>query len=262
MGGVRLLILFAGALALWTAALPGPSVGAVASPGGETGLQIKRDSLTGAPLIIRSPGKPLLVLPDISRWDRQRITGVGALLVTKYGDLLKIRPENLRLRGAEHIDGTWYVSYWQTCRGLILYESSLGFSIDSRGRVPSLGALLYPGVQIPEYPKISRDRALSVARTEVPDFEKGHYRLWAENTVIYPDRKRDRVDFYRVYAFNFFPEKILHPASAIGGWAVFVDSQSGRVIRRHLLFKPMGCCVPENWTPPKAEEVYKGILGN
>jgi hypothetical protein len=261
-GAVRSLFLFTGALFFLAPVSAGPTSGAPAGSAVEKGLQIKRDGLTGAPLILRSREKPLLVLPGISGWDRRRITGVGPLLVTKYRSLLRIRPEDLRLKGAERIDGTWYVSYWQTFRGMILYESSLGFSIDNQGRVPSLGALLYPGVTVPELSKVSREKALAAARAQVPDFEKMQYRLLAENTVIYPDRRRDRVDYYRVYAFNFFPEKALHPASAIGGWAVFVDSQTGRVIRKHPLFKPMGCCVPENWTPPKTEEVYKGILGN
>jgi hypothetical protein len=128
--------------------------------------------------------------------------------------------------------------------------------------VVSLGALIYPGVAVPECSPISRDKALAVARKQIPDFKKGNYQVRAENTVIYPDRQKDRVDYYQAYAFNFFPEKALHPASAVGGWAVFVDSRTGRVIQRQPLFKPMGCCVPENWTPPRAEEVYRGILGN
>jgi hypothetical protein len=58
-----------------------------------------------------------------------------------------------------------------------------------------------------------------------------------------------------VYAFNFFPEKALHPASTVGGWAVFVDSQTGKVALFEALLKPLGCCVPEDWVPPKPEEM-------
>ena len=83
----------------------------------------------------------------------------------------------------------------------------------------------------------------------------------AESRLIYPDRKAERIDYYQVYAFNFFPEKALHPASAVGGWAVLVDTQTGRPVLVQTLFKPMGCCVPENWTPPKIEDDYKGNFG-
>jgi hypothetical protein len=238
------------------------STGAEVDPGSENPLIIKVDPLTGLPLTIRGRASPLLVLGHIDQWDRTRITGLGPLLVKKYEALLKIAPEALRLKGADRIDGTWYVSYWQTHRGLIVYESSLGFSIDPQGQVASLGALLYPGIRVPEKPKINRAKALAIAERQIPEFKKKDYRLMAENIIIYPDRKADRLDYYRVYAFNFFPRKALHPASAIGGWAAFVDCQTGKVIQRQPLFKPMGCCIPENWTPPKVEDVYKGVFGN
>jgi hypothetical protein len=228
----------------------------------ENRLSIKWDPLTGAPLTMRGKKGPILEIGPTSGLNRAQITRVGPLLVKKYGALLKIRWDQMRLKGAECISGNWYVSYWQTTQGLIIYESSLGFSIDPQGRVVSLGALLYPGVRVPEQVIIDREKALSVAREHVPDFAKADYRLLAESLVIYPDRKAERVDYYKVYAFNFFPQKALHPASVVGGWAVFVDTQTGKVVQRQTLFKPMGCCVPENWTPPKAEEVYKGILGH
>jgi hypothetical protein len=73
--------------------------------------------------------------------------------------------------------------------------------------------------------------------------------------LIYPVKKINSIDYYRVFAFNFFPEKALHPASTVGGWAVFVDSQSGKVVLFEILLKPLGCCVPEDWVPPKPEEM-------
>ncbi len=228
----------------------------------ENQLSIKWDPLTGAPLTIRGKKSPLLEIGNVSRLSRAQITRIGPILVKKYAPILKIRPDQLRLKAAERISGSWYVSYWQTFQGTIIYESSLGFSIDPKGRVVSLGAILYPRVQVPEKDLIDRKRALKIAQDQIQDFKKFEYRLLAESTVIYPERKADRVDYYRVYAFNFFPEKALHPASAIGGWAVLVDTQTGRPVLVQTLFKPMGCCVPENWTPPKIEDDYKGILGN
>lgn len=225
-------------------------------------LSIKWDSVTGAPLTIRGGKKPLLKIDNVSRLSRERITGIGPLLVKKYASLLKIGPDQLRLKAAERISGTWYVSYWQTFKGLIIYESSLGFSIDPQGRVVSLGAILYPKVQVPDKTCIDRERALKTAQTRIADFKKYEYRLLAESTIIYPERTAGGVTYYRAYAFNFFPKKALHPASVVGGWAVFVDTQTGKPVLEQTLFKPMGCCVPENWTPPKAEDVYKGILGN
>lgn len=225
-------------------------------------LSIRKDPQTGSPLIVRAENRPLLEIKHISRLTRDRITLAGPLLLKKYKTLFLIEPEQLRLKAAEKIDGTWYVSYWQTVNGLIIYESSLGFSIDPKGRINSLGALLYPQVALPEGIKINRNQALKIGAGQVPDFKKQGYTLLAENILVYPVRTPQAFRYFKVYAFNFFPQKALHPASVVGGYAVFVDTQTGRVVRRETLFKPLGCCVPENWVPPKPEDLYKGIFGN
>jgi Zn-dependent metalloprotease len=218
-------------------------------------LSIKRDPLTQAPLIIRGTESNLLEIKHFSKLSRKEITLTGPLLVNKYQSLLQIAPDQLKLKGAEKISDTWYVSYWQTFQGLILYESSLGFSIDSHGRIKSLGALLYPTVQTPMTSKISHEEALKIGQKQIKDYKKLRCRLLAESVLIYPDKKTRSIDYYRVYAFNFFPKEALHPASTAGGWAVFVDSQTGKVVLFETLMKPLGCCVPEDWVPPKPEEM-------
>ncbi len=218
-------------------------------------LTIRWDPLTKAPLIIRGVESNLLEIKDFSKLSRAEITHAGPRLVSKYQSLLQIGPDQLKLKGAEKISDTWYVSYWQTFQGVILYESSLGFSIDLQGRIKSLGAILYPDVQAPVTSKLSHEEALKIGQSQIKDFKKLKCRLVAESVLIYPKRKENSVDYYRVYAFNFFPEKALHPATTEGGWAVFVDSQAGKVVLSEILTKPLGCCVPEDWVPPKPEEM-------
>jgi hypothetical protein len=218
-------------------------------------LSILRDSLTQAPVIIRGIESNLLEIKKFSKLSRKEITNTGIPLVSKYKSLLQIEPDQLKLKSAEKISDTWYVSYWQTFQGVILYESSLGFSIDSHGRIKSLGALIYPKVQAPVTSKISHEKALEIGKNQIKDFKKLKCRLVAESVLVYPVKKTNSVDYYRVYAFNFFPEEALHPATTEGGWAVFVDSQTGKVVLFEILMKPLGCCVPEDWVPPKPEEM-------
>ena len=218
-------------------------------------LSIKWDPLTRAPLIIRGIESNLLELKNFSKLSREEITYTGPIVVNKYKSLLLIEPDQLKLKGAEKISDTWYVSYWQTFQGVILYESSLGFSIDSHGRIKSLGAILYPKVQAPVTSKISHEKALKIGQKQIKDYKKLRCRLLAESVLVYPVKKKNSIDYYRVYAFNFFPEETLHPASTVGGWAVFVDTQTGKVVLFETLLKPLGCCVPEDWVPPKPEEM-------
>ena len=221
----------------------------------EQRLSIKWDPLTRAPLIIRGIESNLLEIKNFAKLSREEITHTGPILVNKYKSLLQIEPDQLRLKGAEKISDTWYVSYWQTFRGVIIYESSLGFSIDSRGNIKSLGALFYPHVQAPVTSKVSHDEALKIGQGQIKDFKKLKCILLAENVLIYPVKKKSSIDYYRVYAFNFFPKEALHPASVVGGWAVFIDTQTGKKVLYEELLKPLGCCVPEDWVPPKLEEM-------
>jgi hypothetical protein len=218
-------------------------------------LSIKWDPLTRAPLIIRGIESNLLEIKNFSTLSRKEITHTGPQLVSKYQSLLQIWPDQLKLKGAEKISDTWYVSYWQTFHGVIIYESSLGYAIDSRGRIKSLGALLYPHVQAPATSKVSYEEALKIGEGQIKDFKKLKCVLLAENILIYPAKKKNSIDYYRVYAFNFFPQKALHPASVVGGWAVFVDTQTGEKVLYEELLKPLGCCIPEDWVPPKPEEI-------
>ena len=218
-------------------------------------LSIKWDSLTRAPLIIRGIKSNLLEIEHFSKLSRKEITHTGPLLVNKYQSLLQIAPDQLKLKGAEKVSDTWYVSYWQTFQRVIVYESSFGFSIDPRGHIKSLGALLYPHVQAPVTSKIRHEEALRIGQRQIKDYKKLKCKLLAESVLIYPVKRTRSIDYYRVYAFNFFPKEALHPASTVGGWAVFVDSQTGKVVLFETLMKPLGCCVPEDWIPPKPEEM-------
>lgn len=218
-------------------------------------LSILRDSLTQAPVIIRGIESNLLEIKNFSKLSREEITYTGPILANKYKSLLQIEPDQLKLKGAEKIGDTWYVSYWQTFHGVIIYESSLGFSIDSRGNIKSMGALLYPRVQAPVASKVSHEEALKIGQSQVKGFKKLKCFLLAESILIYPVKKKSSIDYYRVYAFNFFPQEALHPASVVGGWAVFVDTQTGKKVLYEELLKPLGCCIPEDWVPPKLEDL-------
>ena len=241
--------------------LSSPGLGINGRPDDETilhqgqKLSILRDSLTQAPVIIRGIESDLLEIKNFSKLSRKEITHTGPLLVNKYKSLLQIEPDQLKLKSAEKISDTWYVSYWQTFHGVIIYESSLGYSIDLRGRIKSLGALLYPHVQVPVTSKVNHDEALKIGQSQIKDFKKLKCILLAESILIYPMKRKNSIDYYRVYAFNFFPQEALHPASVVGGWAVFVDTQTGKKVFYEELLKPLGCCIPEGWVPPKPEEM-------
>lgn len=212
-------------------------------------LDVTWDEITRAPMTVSAVGCDLLVVKGIEGMDRGGVLDIGTLLVNKYRHLLRVRPEHLVLRRAEKSDGSWFVSYRQAVRGLAVYDSSLGFSIDPDGRVRSLGAILYPDARVSPVPRLGREHALKIARAKLRETGESDHALSAESVAIYPERRPGAVEFHRAYIFNFFARKETHPGSVANGRAIFVDGMTGRILKSQPLFKPLGCCLPGDWTP-------------
>lgn len=223
-------------------------------------FQVKRDPLTQSPVIIRGIDRPIVILKGTQT--RSRVIQSGIMVINRLNPLLPLTPKQIRLKSAEKIGGLWYVSYWQTAGDFIVYGSSLGFSPDRRGRILTTGSVIYPNIQVPASFKVDRDLALQTSIRSIKDFQKQGYKLLTENLIIYPDRKATPPRYYLVYVFNFFPPpEALHPASPQAGWGIFVDTQTGKIVDRQTLFKPLGCCVPEESPPLNTQELYKSQIG-
>lgn len=212
-------------------------------------LDVTWDEITNAPLTVSAIGSDLLVVKGIDGMGRGEIQDIGTLLVKKYWQLLRVRPEHLVLRKAEKSAGSWYVSYRQTVRGVAVYDTSLGFSIDPEGRVRSMGAILYPDARVPAVSRLDREQALKIARAKLRETDESDYEVSAESVAIYPERRAGAVEYHRAYIFNFFARKKTHPGSVVNGRAVFVDGRTGRILMTQPLFKPLGCCLPGDWKP-------------
>lgn len=217
-------------------------------------LDVTWDEMTNAPLTVSSVGSDLLVVRGIGRMGRGEVQDIGSLLVNKYWRLLRVRPEQLVLRKVEKSAGSWYVSYRQVVRGLAVYDSSLGFSIDPEGRVRSLGAILFPDARVPAVSRLDREQALKIARARLQETGESDHEVSAESVAIYAERRAGALEYHRVYIFNFFAPKETHPGSVVNGRAVFVDGRTGRIVKTMPLFKPLGCCLPADWKPEEMKQ--------
>jgi hypothetical protein len=225
-------------------------------------LGVKRDPTTLSPLIIRGLRDPLLTVKSGFPANRSQAAASGPELVAFLEPLIPIKPGQLKFKSAVKIEGSWFISFWQREINYIVYGSSLGYSIDKGGRIQSVGAVLYPDIPVPEKMLVSREQALEKAKSGIKDFRRKKYRLVAENILIFPDREARPIRYYQVYAFNFFiPEKARHPGEAEAGVGFFVDTQTGNIVDRQTLFKPLGCCLPEKGPPLDTRELYKSQIG-
>lgn len=216
-------------------------------------LEVTWDTLTLAPQTITAVGSDLLEIKNIAVLTKREINDIGALLVSKYVLLLKVRPEHLVLKKAEKTAGIWHVNYQQVVRGVAVYDSSLEFSIDPEGHIKSLDAMLYPNARAPGSVKILRAEAQKAAHGSLSEAERKEYRLKAETVAIFPERKAGAVDYRQVYIFNLTPRKN-GKTPAAGGYSLFVDAQTGKVVRAQASLKRNGCSPPKDEIP---EDTYQ-----
>lgn len=212
-------------------------------------LDVTWDAASRAPLTIYGIDGDLLAVENVSSLTRKEINEVGLLLAEKYAPLLRVRAEDLVPVTAEKTGGSWYVTFRQTVRGMAVHDSSLGFSIRPDGRIRSLGARLYPDVPAPGAVRVDRAEALKAARIHLRETEKGAYRVAADSMAVYPERKSGSIDYRLVYIIDLFPRRPTHPASAAGGYEVFVDAVNGEIVRTRPLVKTLGCCLPAGGSP-------------
>jgi len=223
-------------------------------------FQVKRDPLTQLPVIIRGINRPIVTLKGTQT--RSRVVQSGRMVINRLHPLLPLTSKQIRLKSAEKIGGLWYLSYWQTAGDFIVYGSSLGFSPDRQGRILTAGSVIYPNIQVPTSFKVDREQALQTSIRSINGFHQQGYKLLTENLIIYPDRRATPPRYYLVYVFNFFPPPgALHPASPQAGWGIFVDTQTGKIVDRQTLLKPLGCCLPEEGPPLSTQELYKFQIG-
>ena len=214
-------------------------------------LRIKIDPLTGltrivkaSPYIVKLEGYDLDHLDEAGAWRALR------RLLSLLGDCLDVEAEELKFAGMDRVGGSWYISFWQTYGGVIIFESSIGFSIGPEGEIPSLGALLHEAhkpLNLPTRAKFTLDEANAIARAHIMREEPSDYTMVAYQLIVYPMTGSDgAVHYYLAYILNYyFPEEVRVSRSP-AGWVCFVDAVTGRIIDVQPLVAIASCCMPVN----------------
>ena len=161
---------------------------------------------------------------------------------------MDVEPEDLKFGGMERVGGCWYISFWQTYGGVIIFESSIGFSINKDGSVTSLGALLHKAhlkLNLPTKVKLTLKEATAIAIDYLMKSEPLEYKLIAYQIVIYPKQNEGKVvGYYLTYILNFYYPEELGVTRARAGWVCFVDGVTGRMVDVQHLLAIASCCMP------------------
>lgn len=204
---------------------------------------IRRDPLTGTPRVIKGLHSNILEYAKKMNFVAKEINEAGKGFIGDLTPVLKIDPKDLETKAIDKVDGDWFVSYWQLYRGVLIYESSIGFSMDSKGNIHSLGAIIYPDIEMDVKPKMSEQEALKIVFRHL---EKKDFKLLASRLIIYPKREGRRISFDLVYVLNLFPAKsnMKQPFLEGGGYAYFIHAKNGKIVHHEEIMSLLGCCAP------------------
>ena len=169
---------------------------------------------------------------DISRYgialsalDQGNIDDVAKRFLVDYQEIIRMEPDDLVLKQANHRMGKWYISYEQIYQGIPVYRTSVGFTIERQGKIPRLGADIYPEIAVSTVPSISaqqaRETAGKIFRTEGTENSNLVKDI---SLLIYPEIVGSEINYHLVYDVELFTEKPRRQ------WIYFVDAHSGDIV--------------------------------
>jgi hypothetical protein len=213
---------------------------------GDQRVKIKIDSLSGLPRLVRGlPSAIVLKNFDPNGLNEQGAWRILATLLSLFWNHLGMGVEEFKFTAMDRVENNWYISFWQTYGGVIIYESSLGFSIGPKGDIPSIGMLLHKAhkeLHLPTRAKLSLKEATAIAKAYLRKSEPWEHNLLAYQLIIYPMKREGRVDYYLAYILNLVsPEDRVVGSSRIG-WTCFVDAVTGQIVDAHYMLAIPNCC--------------------
>lgn len=212
-------------------------------------IRIKIDRATGLPLVIR--GTPFVVALGNFRKDdfeEEDAWNALSLIIPILQEFLDVGISDFKFASMELVGNSWYISFWQIHRDVIIYESSIGFSVDDAGEISSIGTLLQRKsgfLDLPSEPKFSLDEARDIAVAYITEMEPYEYEFVAYQLVVVPIKKNSEVlNYHLAYILNFFYPEDIRLTGSRAGWVCFVDAVTAETVKVEHLVAIASCCMP------------------
>ncbi|QXD13854.1 T9SS type A sorting domain-containing protein [Rhodocaloribacter litoris] len=144
-------------------------------------------------------------------------------LLEVFGDILKLTPDQARLRKADTDGASWFVAFDQVIDGIPVVGTEIGYTIDPKGNVVALGATVYLDLDVATTPALSKEAALAMARAA---FALEPLRVKDEGTLmILPIQEDQGASIHLAWRVRLF---LLTP---LKGVTYFIDARDGTVLR-------------------------------
>ncbi|MDR9418491.1 T9SS type A sorting domain-containing protein [Gracilimonas sp.] len=196
-------------------------------------------------------------MPNISLLGIQRegltkssIQTLSSKLFFDYKDILKIDPNEVKLRKVDTDGQLWFVSYQQTVNDIPVLGTQIGYTVDQSGDIVALGTDTYQDIEVPKTPKVSKQAALQTAQNA---FGADSSQILEPGTLtIYPMIEDSVITFYLTWKVHLSSRKQLK------NWVYFVDATNGKIVE-HLNYLAEQEISKDNTSVPKRSDKYISI---
>lgn len=178
-------------------------------------VKIYPGNKTGTLHRVFGKGMKIRGLKGIKEKDEKNIIKITGNFISQNKDFLKINPEDLKLKKLASDDENYYINYQQHYKGIPVYESFVGLTIDREGRVLIMGSDFRMGINVSTNPGVHKKELIEIVKDISQKFSKS-----SEIEIL---------DFSLVIYENHLVWKVV-TSSGQGGWIFFVDAHTGELI--------------------------------
>ncbi|MBP7461611.1 MAG: T9SS type A sorting domain-containing protein [Candidatus Delongbacteria bacterium] len=168
--------------------------------------------------------------PNYSRKEslnRYNISEYAKSFLEPYSELLKIDTDNLEFIKADTGNGCWYIKFQRTYKGIPVYRSAIGFTVEKDGNVYMIGADYYPDITMSTKAMITDDQAMESALSDFnTDSKSETINHTIPQLVIYPQEKSDCYSYDLAYYIE------LQSIKTHQQYAYFIDAENGDIIAK------------------------------
>jgi len=161
---------------------------------------------------------------EVSQLTEENIETVCRNFLADYQDVIKIKPQDLVLKRARHSHKNWYIHFQQSYEGIPVYRTPIGFTINRWGKIPLLGADIYPDISVSTSPTISQEQAIEIAEVAFRTAEMDSVAVLNDVSLMVYPRLADSISYHLVYEIKLLSEDPLKE------WIYFVDAHHGEIV--------------------------------
>lgn len=143
-------------------------------------------------------------------------------------EILRVDSANLKLISKIMRKGRWYVKYQQTYKGIPIIDATVGMSSSEKGEILSYDASYHPDVSVNTDEVVSKDQAISIAKSSYKKEIAGALKIRSIEKVIWVKNGRGELTYYLAWRVDVVADR-----DRVENDKIFIiDGKSGKTLQQ------------------------------